>query len=86
MRNSVKLATAAIVAAATLALTTPSAMAWIVCNRDGQCWHARQRWVYRAEYGVVVHPDTWAWRPGDRFVWREHPGRGYWRGGVWISF
>jgi len=87
MKNSVKLATAVIVTAATLALTTPSAMAWIVCNRVGECWRTHHRWAYRGEWGVVVHPDTWVAAPGARIVWRnEHPGRGYWHGGVWIAF
>ncbi len=86
MKSYLKLATAAIVTAATLALTTPSAMAWIVCNGEGECWHTHHRWTYRNEWGVVVHPDTWRWTPGAHFVWHEHPGRGYWHAGVWISF
>jgi hypothetical protein len=35
---------------------------------------------------VIIHPDDWRWREGEHHVWREHPGRGYWRGGAWAPF
>ena len=82
-----RLAAAAAFGGAALALTATSASAYIVCNpNDGVCWHTHRQYAYAPEYGVVVHPDGWAWGPGEHYVWREHPGRGYWRGGVWISF
>jgi len=78
------------IAAAALILSTftlaTSASAWIVCNRDGECWHVRHRAAYRAEWGLVIHPDGWRWRAHERYRWREHEGRGYWRHGVWIEF
>jgi hypothetical protein len=81
-----KISAAAFLGAATLALSATSASAWIVCNyREGVCWHTANRWVYPGAY-VVVHPDYWRWGPSERFVWREHPGRGYWHGGVWVTF
>jgi len=85
MKSTVKWFVAAL-GAAVVALTATSASAWIVCNREGDCWHARYRYTYRPEFGVVVHPDYWRWGPGVAYRWREHPGRGYWRSGVWIAF
>lgn len=78
----------AAIAASFLAVTTTTASAEIVCNEDGDCWHVRERHVYRPEFGVTVYPDTWRWRDADahRYRWREHEGRGYWRRGVWIGF
>lgn len=86
MKKSIKLAAAALVAAGGLALMSTSASAAIVCNANGTCWHVRHSYVYRPEFGLVVHPDTWRWGPGEHYVWREHRGRGYWRDGVWITF
>lgn len=77
---------AAALGAATIALTAGSASAWIICNREGYCWHAPHRYGYRDEWGIVIHPDNWRWGPHEHFVWREHRGRGYWRNGVWITF
>jgi hypothetical protein len=70
-----------------LALTT-AASADIVCNREGDCWHVRDRHAYRPEFGITVHPDHWKWEDHERtrYRWREHEGRGYWRDGRWIEF
>jgi hypothetical protein len=75
-------------AAGALALTATTASAEIVCNSEGDCWHARERHVYRPEFGVKVYPDEWRWAESDskRYRWREHDGRGYWRNGIWIEF
>ena len=69
---------------ATLVAITP-AQAEVVCNRDGDCWHAREAYNYPSTAGVVVHPNDWSWT-GDRYRWHEHPGRGYWNGHVWTVF
>jgi len=71
-----------------LAIGASAASAAIVCNREGDCWHAKQRYSYRPEFGLTVHPDRWKWaeREHDKFRWREHEGRGYWRDGVWKEF
>jgi len=68
-----------------LALSTVNASAAIVCNGN-VCWHAREAYEYPPEARVVVHPDDWRWGPGERFVWREHEGRGYWRDNRWIGW
>jgi hypothetical protein len=86
MRKFVKAAVVAAVGVVALAVSTISASAAIVCNREGECWHVRRHYVYHPEWGLVVHANNWRWGPHERFVWREHEGRGYWRNGVWIAF
>jgi hypothetical protein len=73
-----------------LAVTASSASAYVVCNRDGDCWHTDHRARVpgvRFEY----HPDDWYFHrhwEGDRdHHWREsREGRGYYRNGVWLQF
>ena len=86
MKTSLKLVAAALFGAGMLALDAGSASAAIACNGAGQCWHVRNNYAYPAAAGIVIHPDGWRWGPGAHFVWREHPGRGYWRNGVWVRF
>jgi hypothetical protein len=75
-------------AACALALTATAASAEIACNSEGDCWHINVRHPYRPEFGVTIHPDSWKWaeREHDKYRWREHEGRGYWRKGVWVEF
>jgi len=75
-----------LVATGALALTTTSASAEIVCNDEGDCWHVKGKMEYRPEFKLHVHPDNWRWGEKEHYKWREHEGRGYWRGGVWIGF
>jgi hypothetical protein len=86
MKTITKLAAAALLSAATVAVTASSASASVVCNREGECWHVANGYNYHPEFGVVVHPDGWAWGTNEHYRWREHRGRGYWRKGVWITF
>jgi hypothetical protein len=86
MKKLLKIAAVATLAVSGLALSASSASAAIVCNRFGACWHVRQAYTYRPEYGLVVHEDNWHWGPTEHYRWREHAGRGYWRSGVWIRF
>ena len=86
MKTIAKLASAALLGAAAVAIAATSASAYVVCNREGECWHTKDRYAYRAEYGVVVHPDNWRWRARDHYVFRDHKGRGYWHNGIWITF
>jgi hypothetical protein len=69
-----------------LALTATAASAEIVCNREGDCWHIKERPGYRPEFGLTIHPDNWKWGAHEKFRWHEHEGRGYWRHGAWIAF
>lgn len=86
MKNIMKAAAAVILGGATLATGMGSASAAVVCNGEGECWHVRHPYRYHPDYGVVVHPDSWRWRHSEHYVWREHPGRGYWHNGVWVTF
>jgi hypothetical protein len=63
-----------------------SASARIVCNANGDCWHAHEDYVYPPAAGVIIHPDDWRWKEGEHYAWREHNGRGYWKGGEWLPF
>jgi len=37
-------------------------------------------------FGITVHDDNGRRGRRDRYRRREHAGRGYWRGGVWVTF
>ena len=86
MKAITKLAASALLSAAAIAITSTSASAWVACNREGECWHTHDRYAYRSEFGVVVHPDGWHWRDREHYRWHDHDGRGYWRHGIWITF
>ena len=86
MKTITKLASAALLGVAAAAIAATSASAWIACNREGECWHVKDRYAYRADYGIVIHRDNWRWREHEHYVWHEHEGRGYWHNGIWISF
>jgi hypothetical protein len=68
-----------------LGLTSLSASAAIVCNNEGACWHVKRQFAYPPTARIIIHPDTWRWGPGEHFVWKEHEGPGYWRGGTWVT-
>jgi hypothetical protein len=70
---------------ALLAIFAASASAAIVCaGRD--CWHTTESYEYPKGAHVIVHPDDWSWGPKEPFRWREHEGRGYWRGSRWMEW
>jgi hypothetical protein len=77
---------AALLAGGALAYSATGALADVVCNDHGECWHTHDHYSYPPTAGVVIHPDDWRWRDSDHYQWHEHDGRGYWRGGVWIGF
>jgi hypothetical protein len=68
-----------------LALAATTASAAIVCNDEGECWHARGSAAYKPELKLHVYPDSWKWAHNDHYKWREHEGHGYWRSGVWVD-
>ena len=86
MRMFAKAAAAAVLAAGAIAITATSASAAVVCNREGECWHVKNRYEYKPEFGITVHEDNWRWGQNEHYTWREHRGRGYWKNGVWIRF
>ena len=63
-----------------------SASAGIVCNADGDCWHTQTDYQYQPSFGLTVHPNDWKWNEGEKHAWREHKGKGYWKGGSWQTF
>jgi hypothetical protein len=79
-------ALSAMIGAGALVAFTAPASAAIVCNHDGDCWHTTTSYRYHPDWGITVHPNAWRWGVRDHYRWREHTGRGYWRGGVWITF
>lgn len=81
-----KTAAVALLGLGTLVMAAGTASAAIVCNGQGYCWHVKEVYTYRPEWGVVVHPDNWQWAQTEHYTWREHEGRGYWRSGVWVTF
>ena len=73
-----------IIAAGAVTLATTGASAAVVCNGEGDCWHVKGEANYKPELNLQVHPDNWKFADKDH-RWREHEGRGYWKGGVWIT-
>jgi hypothetical protein len=65
-----------------LAVTSMSASAAVVCTGN-VCWHTHEAYHYPPEARVIVHDDGWRAGPSDHYVFREHEGRGYWRGDNW---
>jgi hypothetical protein len=74
-----------IAGAGALAFLAAPASAYVACNRAGDCWHTNDHYDDHPHLGITVHDDAWKWR-GDRYHWREHEGRGYWRNGLWVTF
>jgi len=85
MLSPSKILVGAIMGAGFLAMSAVSASAAIVCNGN-VCWHANELYEYPPEARVIIHPDDWRWGSGETFVFREHPGRGYWRGERWMEW
>jgi hypothetical protein len=73
---------AALAGAALLAVSTTGASAAIVCSGD-VCWHTHEAYSYPPEAKVIVHEDNWRWAPTEKYTYREHEGRGYWRDNKW---
>ena len=82
MRSSI--VALALSAVGVLFFSSLSASAAIVCNDSGDCWHTHRAYVYPPDAHVVIHPNNWRWGRGEHFVWKEHRGPGYWRGGIWL--
>jgi len=58
----------------------------VVCNEDGDCWHTQSDYVYLPTFGLTTHEDGWKWKEGEKHTWREHEGKGYWKGNSWTDF
>ncbi|WP_245286834.1 hypothetical protein [Bradyrhizobium sp. Tv2a-2] len=75
----------AAVGAGLVAITSMSASAAIVCSGN-TCWHTHEAYRYPPEARVIVHDDNWRSGPSEHYVFREHEGRGYWRGDRWENW
>jgi hypothetical protein len=73
----------AAISAGMLAASAMSASAGIACTGN-VCWHTHESYAYPPDAGVVIHEDNW--RPTEHYVFREHEGRGYWRGDNWVNW
>ena len=71
------------IGAGLLALSSVSASAAVACTGN-VCWHTHERYAYSPEARVIIHDDDW--RPTEKFVIREHEGRGYWKGDNWVEW
>jgi len=85
MTSLSKIVLGAATGAGILALSSMGASAAIVCSGN-VCWHSQETYEYPGEARVIVHPDDWRWGPSEHFSWREHEGRGYWRGERWMNW
>jgi hypothetical protein len=79
-----KLLLGATATAGLLAISAVNASAAVVCVGP-VCWHTHETYEYPPDAHVVVHPDDWRWGRDEHYTWREHEGRGYWRGDHWIE-
>ena len=86
MNPRAKLVVLALAGLAIFGMSSLSASARIICNEDGDCWHAPQEYAYPPAAHLLIHPDDWRWKEGDHYAWKEHQGRGYWHGGEWRGF
>jgi len=73
----------AAVGASFVAFSAASASASIACVGP-VCWHAHEKYDYPPTAGVVVHEDSW--KAGPEVKFREHEGRGYWKGETWTTW
>lgn len=77
-----KMTLCATLGAGLLAASTAGSLAAVACS-GSVCWHTSETYEYPPEARIIIHPDGWRWRPHERYVWREHEGRGYWHGRRW---
>jgi hypothetical protein len=73
-----------VAAAGLLVVSGVNASAEVACVGP-VCWHITERYDYPAEANVTIHPNDWRWGPQEHYTWREHEGRGYWRGDRWME-
>jgi hypothetical protein len=77
---------AALVSIAGLAASSTAASAYVACNGD-DCWHTDSR-VRAPGVRFEYHPDDWYFHQhwdANRHFRDYHTGRGYYKGGIWIT-
>ena len=80
----------ALMATGALVTTASPATARIVCNAEGDCWHTDVAPPRVPGVSFSLHPDDWYfhqhWDTDKDHHYRDyHAGRGYYKGGVWIT-
>ncbi|HZT27564.1 MAG TPA: hypothetical protein VFA57_17855 [Pseudolabrys sp.] len=85
MKPVTKLLLGTAAGAGMLAFSAVGASAAIACSGN-VCWHTHDVYRYPPRAHIVIHSDDWHWRPHEHFVFREHEGRGYWRGDRWVEW
>jgi hypothetical protein len=85
MRLLGKTLASAALGAGLLAGSAISASAAVVCSGN-VCWHTHETYTYPPDSKVIIHEDNWRAGPEDKYVFREHEGRGYWRGEKWTEW
>jgi hypothetical protein len=80
-----KLLAIGVAAAGVLGVSAVTASADIACVGP-VCWHTTERYEYPPDAKVIVHPNDWKAGPNEHYTWREHEGRGYWRGDRWTEW
>jgi hypothetical protein len=71
-----------------LVATAGTASARVVCNAEGDCWHTDAPPPSVPGVTFNVHPDDWYFHQhwDDTHHFRDyHDGRGYYKGGVWVT-
>jgi hypothetical protein len=72
------------VGASALALSAATASADTIACSGNTCWHVKERYTYPKESQVIIREENW--KPGPSIRFREHEGRGYWKGESWVEF
>lgn len=85
MNMLAKACSTALLGAGIFAGTIVTASAAIVCSGN-VCWHTHETYSYPPEARVTIHEDNWKWGPTEKFTFREHEGRGYWRDDKWVTW
>jgi hypothetical protein len=85
MKSLLKVLLGVGLAAGVMSVAITNASASIVCTGH-TCWHTHESYSYPHSARIVVHEDNWRWGPRERYVFREHEGRGYWHGRNWVEW
>jgi hypothetical protein len=78
-----KVVIATALGASALAFSAANASAAIACTGN-VCWHSHEKYEYPPSANITVHEDTW--KAGPSVTFREHEGRGYWKGNTWSEW
>jgi hypothetical protein len=76
-----------LMATGALMATAVPASAYVACNKEGDCWHTDAR-PRVPGVSLSIHPDDWYFHQkwDDNRHFRDyHEGRGYYRGGIWVT-